>query len=936
MERLDADAGALDVHVIDGHGDPISGANVVARGLLEAVRATSDAAGVARLRGLPVGRVDVVASAPGRAESPKFRVTLPPGRRVAETVLLVRMHRLRVRVIDRTGAPLEGVQVYVTPDDDSAFRSGVTDAEGRCSIDGLSVGGAEITTQPFSGDTHSGVEIPLDGEQIVVLPVSGAIEGRVIERDSGLPVADVEVGWTPDNEFEAHAVSGVDGRFRIQFVTRPSPDEPLEIAAPGFRAISAVPLRPPLSPGSPWRADIVVERTGTVELVVRSDAGPVAGLRVDVEGASRWDSVETDSTGRALISGFAPGVIRLSPRGVSVDGLEPATIVVPETGHTVVPVRVLMARPLTVRGLVIDEDGAAVSGAIVSTGSAVPAVTDPLGRFELVSPIYYSGMSAVSVMVRAGDEPPTRNHFARELIDDKRVLDDVRVVLLRPAEIRGRIVDEDGRPVPGARLSGWRGRYAVAMDGTFHVRVGCALSSVAPNSSWLFATAPGRERVSIEVARVPGSAQDVGDVVIPRTAVVAGRVVNDVGAPVPGAVVYGGTASTVTDATGSFRVIGDGSVSVVAQGLVGVANVHVGDDSTVVLQRKSPVSGTVVFEDGSPVRGALVTAGDWEMGAKVITDDAGRFAFEHLAQSATDLFVSPLSETHSQGVETYVADVDVTVGSVSLTVRRGGTLRARLLEFDGRPAASIGVVISADELDYVARAATNAAGDVVFQGVPTGTDVSVEVWDERNVVLQQTVRATPDVDLELRLSRAATISGVVRLPDGEIVGDLEVIARPLDTRSFDPGERERERRALIGPDGGFTLRWEYGRRYLLLLKRNKRFMRRLGGGADVAPGASGVELIASRGVTYAGTFVRNDGAPPQTYVSLRPRDPAPGWQSIRTSVKTADDGTFEVPGLEPGTLYAVSARDYPYGGWIHFADIRLGDRGLRGVTLELK
>ncbi len=53
-------------------------------------------------------------------------------------------------------------------------------------------------------------------------------------------------------------------------------------------------------------------------------------------------------------------------------------------------------------------------------------------------------------------------------------------------------------------------------------------------------------------------------------------------------------------------------------------------------------------------------------------------------------------------------------------------------------------------------------------------------------------------------------------------------------------------------------------------------------------------------------------------------------------METDDDGTFEVPGLEPGTLYAVSARDYPYGGWINFTDIRLGDRGLRGVALEMK
>jgi len=82
--------------------------------------------------------------------------------------------------------------------------------------------------------------------------------------------------------------------------------------------------------------------------------------------------------------------------------------------------------------------------------------------------------------------------------------------------------------------------------------------------------------------------------------------------------------------------------------------------------------------------------------------------------------------------------------------------------------------------------------------------------------------------------------------------------------------------------------------------------------------------------------VRHDGAAPQTYVTLSPRDPEPGWEQMRISVQTAEDGTFRIDGLDRGVTYRVSARDYPYGGWIRYPDIRLTERGLHDVTLELE
>jgi|GEM_PF-2353119 len=108
------------VLVLDLRGRPVREANVIGRsvvgGMRVEARATTNAEGRARVGPLPIGAVEILAHAPGRAWSAQAAEAAAPMESVE--LRLAPGAPLRLRVETPFGAPLEGVLVTAVPSDD--------------------------------------------------------------------------------------------------------------------------------------------------------------------------------------------------------------------------------------------------------------------------------------------------------------------------------------------------------------------------------------------------------------------------------------------------------------------------------------------------------------------------------------------------------------------------------------------------------------------------------------------------------------------------------------------------------------------------------------------------------------------------------------------------------------------------------------------------
>lgn len=128
--------------------------------------------------------------------------------------------------------------------------------------------------------------------------------------------------------------------------------------------------------------------------------------------------------------------------------------------------------------------------------------------------------------------------------------------LARLARLTGRVVDEEGEPLPGAMatVTGRKAQGAAGADGRFE------LAGLAPGSYRLTVAAPGREVAERTVALAPGDARDLGEISLEPGAALAGRVVDaTAGTPVAGATLVtveppGAAAPATTDAEGAFTL----------------------------------------------------------------------------------------------------------------------------------------------------------------------------------------------------------------------------------------------------------------------------------------------------------------------------------------------------------------------------------------------
>lgn len=312
--------------------------------------------------------------------------------------------------------------------------------------------------------------------------------------------------------------------------------------------------------------------------------------------------------------------------------------------------------------------GAAITGAEIELRSTLTwkATTDGQGLARLRgvgagwSPLAVRAMGYApnAVMVSTSGAPESAEH--------------VSVVLARGAAISGRVLDESGKPVGGARVVATNASEPLPVvdprrDGVLSGADGAfSIPSVSAGTWRLTATAGDRAPVTSVPLSVDGQHARSGvELVLSAGAVVHGTVVDATGAPVAGAqiaVVARGFVDwrprrqAFSDADGTFAITGLArrAVEVVAWHDSGASAIAAVDlvatrDATVklALDIRGELSGTVVDRTGQPVGDAQVIAEpDWTGGTadraawsvrgvqQAVTDQAGAFHFAGLPDGA--------------------------------------------------------------------------------------------------------------------------------------------------------------------------------------------------------------------------------------------------------------------------------------------------------------
>lgn len=482
----------------------------------------------------------------------------------------------------------------------------------------------------------------------------------------------------------------------------------------------------------------------------RSEAGKVSGTVVDREGkpaagakvwAAKLSFMELLETREATADGSGAFSIEAGPGQWGVfalrgdEGGQVAWDAIPnvEEGKNPAPVTIRLGPPTTLRGRLLDaETGEPIRKGAFALDDARRLAVDDEGRFEApgLEPTHHEAY------------PLCPGYERRRILFDTTGRPDAELELKLPraGRVVGRVVDEAGRPIPGAsvglRTSGsifsgtalWEG---CSEDGRFSYD-----GKPLGRTGRLSARAPGyqdqeREDVVVLDAATPAEfdftlrpdptkapagkpaaeAEAAARPTNRRT--VSGTVVGPGGEPVASAVVRwdlqvssDAVPETKTDAQGAFRLEGvpdsENVLSVMAKGLApSFPLVAAGGDRRVKVELKAgaTIRGRVVDDSGGPIEGARVVPvvdnpkPNWagfvyldELQAK--TDRDGRFTLEGMPGGvACDVVAEGWSAIRRRAIS--AADESKNV----MTLTGEGAIRGRVVDPSGEPVRNFRVQV---------------------------------------------------------------------------------------------------------------------------------------------------------------------------------------------------------------------------------------------------
>lgn len=394
-------------------------------------------------------------------------------------------------VVDQAGHPVPGARVRICLKNEMMARRAITpllpkswfttrtDAQGQFLFDnvpGDSTADFEVEAPGMASMWTFCDFGPEEGEQYVagrtniriVLPPEASIKGRVIKEETGEPVAGIRILAIPYSRAGWHfcqdpVQTNPNGRFELtglapnKYLLRIIPDK----EGSGNLTVTVEPgqtvrdIRIPLSKGGPFEVMVYEPEKG----------GPLENASVTVtqkEATSRYttfsQTVSTDANGLALLH-VPPGECEIrafkSSHGMM---LQPQSVQL-EPGQTLCH-EVSLPRPTcTLSGEVLDEEGHAISGALIMLlpfGLGFHRLTDANGHFEMS---YYSSRMPSSARVLARHAPSGLGATA-VLRDPTKSGQFHGRIILKPAYVlTGRVTDPTGRSIPAAYVKLLQRRY---------------------------------------------------------------------------------------------------------------------------------------------------------------------------------------------------------------------------------------------------------------------------------------------------------------------------------------------------------------------------------------------------------------------------------------------------------------------------------------------
>lgn len=597
------------------------------------------------LDALRAGRWDVAATAIGFLPAKAFGDTKTPwvdvdavqGHAPIEIVLARGGAAVAGRVEDPLGRPVAGALITASPttQSPSIFPAVLarSDAAGAFTVwvpEGVLV--IEASAKGWSSGDASA--IAPSAKVVVRLGWESVVVGRVVDASTQAAVEGALVAVSGvDTADEVKVRSGADGAFRAEGLAHGR--HVVTATAPGRRGVSPSFL---ISPGETSDEIVVqVQRAPRVfgRVVVAGSGAPCSDGEVDLSDpvSDTLLVAVTDASGVVRFDAVPSGSWELKVTCAGRDGSgAPKQLVVGDAD--VLDALFPVAEAITIRGVVVDASGAPIAGATVYGRPA--RVEEP------ESPTATTGADGSFALapVKAGDWTLDVSHAsfadgsAKASVGSSDV-SSVRVVLARGSTLFGRVVDESGAPVAGLDVSFDSTSKSTLTydDGTYRLiglSEGAGLLRVGRDGSWLKIVKPavvhGDDGVPSGVhLDVDGIATQKIDLVVEREAfTLAGRVVDEAGAPVVEATVAIGRdadgdlrsgsswATVVTDGDGRFRVpnVPRGPWSLRAhrkgagEGIVRGAPVDV--PVTVVVSRGGAIRGTLVLASGAaPARASL-------------------------------------------------------------------------------------------------------------------------------------------------------------------------------------------------------------------------------------------------------------------------------------------------------------------------------------------
>ncbi|MGH9384912.1 MAG: carboxypeptidase regulatory-like domain-containing protein, partial [Vicinamibacterales bacterium] len=640
------------------------------------------------------------------------------------------------------------------------------------------------------------------------LAAAGPVRGRVVDQ-AGHPLAGAIVAAIDPSvdRSVASAASDADGEFVLDV---PAQLPPVEVHASAPGTVTAIAAQ--AVPAS-MEADI-----GVIQLmpgrivegrVVDDRQRPVQGAEVFVFTTEAAEPLApgratTDAEGRFIVTNAPP---RARSMAVRAPGFAEAVSIGTRANW-------ILERGGTIEGRVVGEVGVPVGGATVEAGLS-RTTTDDQGRFRLeaVAP------GDVVVIARTG----TGRAGALRLVARNGATLKVDVVLRASAALSGIVTDQTtGRVVVGARLRVYQGS-SFTLTGTTAGTIASTdrtgrftLLGLLPGLYTVEAARLGYNRAVRPELRLTGGSNSTLAVSLPPEARIAGRVVDESGQPIPGAMVTvkhpsaleqlarlmraGRThvETAITDTTGRFVIRGlapgrglrlEAAAPAFAAARFGGIDLDTGvtrADVVFTLRRGSPVTGLVVDQADRPVVGAAIRYLRLEENTGMplqvpiqerppvvaYSDAAGRFVIAGLEAGRYDFGVSAAgySSVYLRGRQILPAGLG---GLPKIVLPPSVSVSGHVLTPTGDPVIGARVT-DVDLTTGVRSTTTDASGFFIVQDLSEGQPVSLQFDAPGMSPVNRTLRAPAD-DLVVQMVPDASLRGrVVHGDTGAPISEFSV------------------------------------------------------------------------------------------------------------------------------------------------------------------